>query len=192
MQKTISHAFPLCDVTWCNQGQLSIPNAHLESWLLNTGSLTQRLQTQCEHFKVQVVSQRQELATPAEYFELGVSNTSQHKEGWQVREVILHGDHQPWVLARSIIPQALCEADFLDLGDKPLGHLIFNDDRFKRQPFQIMCIQPDEVFLREYGLPPLTDIWGRRSVFRYQRHAMMVAELFLPNAPAYRDSNFDR
>ncbi|ABG38598.1 chorismate lyase [Paraglaciecola sp. T6c] len=192
MQKTISHAFPLGDVTWSNQGRLSIPNAHLESWLLNTGSLTQRLQTRCNDFKVQLVSQRQELATPAEYIQLGVSKMSQQKENWQVREVILHGDNQPWVFARSIIPQALCEADFLELGDKPLGHLIFNDDRFKRQPFQLMCLQPDEAFLHEYGLPPLTEIWGRRSVFCYQQYAMMVAELFLPKAPAYRDSNFDR
>ena len=172
---TIPRAFPLDDdVTWNNQGRLSIPNSHLASWLLNTGSLTQRLKSHCEEFRVQVVSQRQRV------------------QNWQVREVILHGNNQPWVLARSVIPQALCEKDFLDLGDKPLGHLIFNDNRFSREPFQLLCMQPTSQFLHAYGLPHMATIWGRRSVFRFQQHAMMVAELFLPQAPAYRENDVEQ
>ena len=190
---TIPRAFPLDDdVTWNNQGRLSIPNSHLASWLLNTGSLTQRLKSHCEEFRVQVVSQRQELATLEEYKQLKVQSAQQREQNWQVREVILHGNNQPWVLARSVIPQALCEKDFLDLGDKPLGHLIFNDNRFSREPFQLLCMQPTSQFLHAYGLPHMATIWGRRSVFRFQQHAMMVAELFLPQAPAYRENDVEQ
>lgn len=194
MLNSLSHSYALSldDVAWFNQEQALIPNLELESWLLNTGSLTQRLQGHCQDFKVQVVSQKQGVANADEYKQLATPFASQSAQQWQIREVILHGDNQPWVFARSIIPQALCEADFLNLGDKPLGHLIFNDDRFKRQPFQLTCIQPNDTFIAEFGVAPLANIWGRRSVFRFQQHAMMVAEVFLPQAPAYRDLNLDQ
>lgn len=193
MQNTHKSAFPLDNaVTWNNQGHMTIPNSHLESWLLNTGSLTQRLKTHCAEFNVQVVGQYQALATVDEYRQLAVEPEQCRKQDWQIREVILHGDTQPWVLARSVIPQALCERDFLDLGDKPLGHLIFNDNRFKRQPFQLMCMQPSDAFLHHYSLPAIATMWGRRSVFHYQNYAMMVAELFLPQAPVYRGASFEQ
>lgn len=193
MLNTQSHSYTLSldNGSWFNQGQMLIPNSELESWLLNTGSLTQRLQSHCQDFKVQVVSQKQGVASADEYKQLAAPLASRCATQWQIREVILHGDNQPWVFARSIIPQALCEADFLNLGNKPLGHLIFNDDRFKRQPFQLTCIQANDAFIGEYGVTPLGKIWGRRSVFRFQQHAMMVAEVFLPRAPAYRDLNLD-
>ncbi|QHJ12294.1 Chorismate pyruvate-lyase [Paraglaciecola mesophila] len=194
MLNTQSHSYALSldNASWFNQEQMLIPHPELESWLLNTGSLTQRLQSHCQDFKVQVVSQKQGVASADEYKQLSAPLASRCAQQWQIREVILHGDNQPWVFARSIIPQALCEADFLNLGDKPLGHLIFNDDRFKRQPFQLTNIQPNDAVIAKYGVAPLGNIWGRRSVFRFQQHAMMVAEVFLPQAPAYRGLNLGR
>lgn len=166
---------------------MSFANDHLRSWLLNTGSLTERLQSHCDDFCVKVLAQDQQLATDEEYRQLAVKPQLQSQSDWQVREVILFGDHQPWVFARSIIPQALCEKDFADLGNKPLGQLIFNDNRFKRMPFQLICLKPSIAFIGQHQIPLASQLWGRRSVFQYRQHNMMVAEIFLPQAPAYRE-----
>jgi chorismate--pyruvate lyase len=172
---------------WQGINELSIADPTLKKWLLHSGSLTERLQSHCLDFSVQVLTQRQQLATAEEYQQLGVQLEQQNQKNWQVREVILHGDNQPWVFARSVIPQTLCEQDFAHLGNRPLGQLIFNDNRFKRMPFQFICLQPAKTWLRANNLPDAQQLWGRRSVFRYQHLSMMIAEIFLPQSPAYRE-----
>ena len=172
---------------WQGINEISIADPTLKKWLLHSGSLTERLQSHCLDFSVQVLTQRQQLATAEEYQQLGVQLEQQNQNNWQVREVILHGDNQPWVFARSVIPQTLCEQDFAHLGNRPLGQLIFNDNRFKRMPFQFICLQPAKTWLRANNLPDAQQLWGRRSVFRYQHLSMMIAEIFLPQSPAYRE-----
>jgi chorismate--pyruvate lyase len=186
--KSTQSTFPLGDsAQWRGISELPIPDPVLKNWLLHTGSLTERLQSHCQDFRVEVLAQSQQLATAEEYQQLDVPPGGQCQNKWQVREVILHGDNQPWVFARSVIPQVLCEQDFANLGDKPLGQLIFNDNRFTRLPFQLMCMQPTNTWPKAYELPDTEQLWGRRSVFRYQQLSMMVAEIFLPQAPAYRE-----
>ena len=172
---------------WQGINEISIADPTLKKWLLHSGSLTERLQSHCLDFSVQVLTQRQQLATAEEYQQLGVQLEQQNQKNWQVREVILHGDNQPWVFARSVIPQTLCEQDFAHLGNRPLGQLIFNDNRFKRMPFQFICLQPAKTWLRANNLPDAQQLWGRRSVFRYQHLSMMIAEIFLPQSPAYSE-----
>lgn len=184
--KTKQTNFPLGDTAqWRGISDLPIGDPHLENWLLNTGSLSERLQSHCADFSVKVLAQAPQLATAEEYAQLDVPPTLQSQNEWQVREVILFGDQQPWVFARSIIPQTLCEQDFANLGNKPLGQLIFNDNRFRRMPFQLICLQPSQTLIGQYQLTQAKQLWGRRSVFRFQQHSMMVAEIFLPQAPAY-------
>lgn len=172
---------------WHGINELPIADPILKNWLLHSGSLTERLQTHCLDFRVRVLTQCQQLATAEEYQHLDLRLEQQKQSDWQVREVILHGDNQPWVFARSVIPQTLCEQDFANLGNRPLGHLIFNDQRFKRMPFQLICLQPAQPWLIANKLPETEQLWGRRSVFRYQDISMIVAEIFLPQAPAYHE-----
>lgn len=106
-----------------------------------------------------------------------------------VREVLLCGEQTPWVFARSLLPNALCESDngeLAALGDKPLGRLIFNDPRFIRQPFQITCIDADNKLHQQLQLSGCQPLWGRRSVFLFEQWKLMVAEVFLPQSPAYK------
>ena len=110
-----------------------------------------------------------------------------NQQEWQVREVLLWGDNQPWVFARSIIPQRLCEGDFVNLNTKPLGQLIFNDKRFKRMPFQVTKVCPSKAFLSQLHIPCEIDLWGRRSVFSFEDLKMTVSEVFLPSSPAYQE-----
>ena len=105
---------------------------------------------------------------------------------WQIREVILYGNGQPWVFARSVLPQALCERDFSELGNRPLGQIIFNDKRFVRKPFELISISADDNFLNRLNIQSQFSLWGRRSLFHFEQHHLMVAEVFLPHAPAYQ------
>lgn len=180
--------FPLgIDAKWSSPAHIDIPDAYLKNWLLDTGSLTERLQSHCREFQVSVLGQRQAALTLEEQQQLGLAKPHYDEADWQVREVILLGENQPWVFARSIIPRSLCQSDFANLGNKPLGQLIFNDERFKRSPFQVAHLSKPASLLMTLGFAKAEQLWGRRSVFALQDMKMMVAEVFLPEAPAYKN-----
>ena len=183
-----SYPFPIgIEPLWCNPQNLSIPDPRLQNWLLDTGSLTERLQAHCRDFKVQVLGQRQAEISLEEITQLNLSAQQIKQADWQVREVILWGDGQPWVFARSIIPEVLCSAVLASLGNQPLGKLIFNDPKFKRLPFEVTHMTASKSMTQALQLNSNSPLWGRRSVFKFQNVAMSVAEIFLPQSPAYAD-----
>jgi len=105
-----------------------------------------------------------------------------------VREVILNGGGSPWVFARTLMPSKFEDEGMRqleDLGNRPLGQVIFNDNRFRRQPFEIIKLAADNHISRSLGLAAQFTLWGRRSVFHYKHSKLMVAEIFLPDSPAY-------
>ncbi|UAA38864.1 chorismate lyase [Paraneptunicella aestuarii] len=192
--------FPIgVDGEWFQPGDFPIPDAHLKNWLMDTGSLTERLQSACRDFEVMVLGQAlapiSELETRSLYPALYSLAESEDDKGTdipetQVREVILKGDGQPWVFARSLLPQAFidtCMSELGELGNKPLGKILFNDERFQRQPFELLQCVPDSKLLKDLAMSSSHNIWGRRSVFQYQAHRIMVIEMFLPFSPAYRE-----
>ncbi|WP_293748619.1 chorismate lyase [uncultured Paraglaciecola sp.] len=183
-----SYTFPVgIPSLWAHPDQFSIPNPCLKNWLLNTDSLTQRLQSQCKSFHLTVIGQRQVEITLEEFQQVCAPKQKLNPQEWQVREVLLWGDNQPWVFARSIIPQSLCESDFVNLNTKPLGQLLFNDKRFKRMPFEITHIYPSKAFLTKLHISSEMKLWGRRSAFSFEDLKMTVSEVFLPSSPAYQE-----
>ncbi|MGQ8364190.1 chorismate--pyruvate lyase family protein [Glaciecola sp. 1036] len=167
-------------VDWVDTERFSPVQPELQDWLLNTGSLTERLEGHCERFSVQVLGQASVALDNSEKRLL----YTQSDQDWQVREVILHGDDQPWVFARSVLPLALCEAELKNLGSKPLGKRIFNDPEFVRSEFEVgrMLVHP------------LTNqsktghaLYARRSCFTMQGQQLLVAEAFLPDCPCYQN-----
>ena len=106
------------------------------------------------------------------------SGVAAGSEGW-VREVYLLGAGQPWVFARSVAARSALEAQpfALDrLGSTSLGHLLFRDPAFSRQPIEA-CRYPAALLpaaVRAAGL------WGRRSLFCRGALGVLVAEVFLP------------
>jgi chorismate lyase len=181
---SLATEFPLTlDTQWFSPQACVIPDFHLKNWLLDTGSLTERLQSHCRDFRVQVLGQRQErlMSNEREIMDADCS--------YMVREVLLYGEQTPWVFARSLLPQALCEGEHMglsSLGNKPLGSLIFNDPRFIRQPFQVTRIDSDNKLYQQLNLGTGQSLWGRRSVFLFQEWKLMVTEIFLPQSPAYK------
>lgn len=171
---------------WQSIEDCDVPKNVLKNWLLDTSSLTERLQAQCQQFSLHLIGQRQISPELEEFQRLGQTLSEQQSQQWQIREVILCGDGKPWVFARSVLPNALCNSDLAELGARPLGQILFNDQRFKRLPFELTQISPSSEFHRKLKIQSNHALWGRRSLFSYQSHNMMVAEIFLPDAPAYR------
>ena len=110
-----------------------------------------------------------------------------------IREVVLWGDNQPWVYAHSVIPEVINNGELDGLGSQPLGQIIFNDARFERGCFEVCCHSIEQLndnqnaFVHDLmaGNDQATLLYGRRSSFQFLDYSMSVAELFLPDCPAY-------
>ena len=152
------------------------PSPREFDWLNEQGSLTRRLtELSGERFAVEPLAEGWQILRDDECAALGVAAGS---EGW-VREVYLYGAGVPWVFARSVAARSALEAHpfALDrLGTTSLGHLLFRDPAFSRQPIEA-CRYPAELLpaaVRSAGL------WGRRSLFCRGALGVLVAEVFLP------------
>ena len=174
-------SFPFgLDVQWFPAETVTIPDPYLKNWLLDTGSLTERLQSQCRRFVLKKIGQG---AYPLHQSERQwLRNIDKHN--WQVREVWLCADTTPWVFARSVLPDALIESELKNLGEEPLGKRLFNDHRFVRSEFQLCQIRAEDAG-HNLPIPPEVTLWGRRSCFSFNQCSMIVAEVFLPDAPVY-------
>ncbi|PIE44262.1 MAG: chorismate--pyruvate lyase [Gammaproteobacteria bacterium] len=141
-----------------------------QSWLLDRGSLTQRLLQQSQgRFSVEVQQQRWQRPEANERKLLGLDNRSVSL----IREVRLLGSGIPWVFARSILPIATLtgkERYLGNLGSKPLGAYLFKSRSMKRGPIEV-----------GYGFDDSGKaLWARRSIFYLNGKMLLVCEFFLP------------
>jgi len=148
----------------------------LLDWLLDIGSLTRRLTHLANgDFAVRPLQEGWQRLRDDECLALDVPPASR---GW-VREVYLLGSGRPWVFARSVVAQtALVDSDFdlSRLGNRSLGEWLFCEQDFIRGAIEL-CRYPASL------LPPDTradGLWGRRSCFRREALAVLVAEIWLP------------
>lgn len=179
-------SFPLnCFPKWLSAASVKIPDPLLKNWLLDTGSLTERLQSHTRDFEVELLGQQT----------LNIGNNeqnalkTQHKQAI-VREVFLKGDHQNWVFAHSLMTTNIYEDNcrsLTELGNQPLGKVIFNDNRFSRSPFELCKLSGDSHLHQVLNIDFELDLWGRRSLFSFKDYGILVAEIFLPNAPSYKN-----
>jgi chorismate--pyruvate lyase len=140
------------------------------SWLVDSGSLTQRLIKKSHgDFKVEVVKQGWFLPTRSEAKALNMRS----RQFALVREVRLKGNGKDWVYARSIIPATTLtgrQRQLRMLGNSSLGHLLFSDPSMKRGPLQISHLKLNDG----------RKLWARRSVFFLSNKPLLVCEVFLP------------
>ena len=173
--------FPIgINAVWQKASQYTLNDQHLADWLLNTGSLTERLQALTSNFEVKVLGQATIDADASE--KAALADYEHHK--WQIREVILFGDGKPWVFARSILPEHLCKTTWSTLGNQPLGQRIFNDDNFVRSEFVITQLNKNPLSGIDANARD-GELWGRRSAFKIKDWHLLVAEVFLPDCPSY-------
>ncbi|MGB0893107.1 MAG: chorismate--pyruvate lyase family protein [Parashewanella sp.] len=167
-------------VNWFSTAEASaLPTSNLTSWLLDNGSLTEKLKARCKEFTVIVLGEAKLAPLPNEY--------DSNAPLW-VREVLLCLEGEPWVFARTLMPLELLtqtQVDLKGLGNRPLGELLFSHHAFIAGQIQIGQI--DSQSLPKFGskISANKHLWGRRRFFAYQQHQMIVSEFFLPAAQHY-------
>ena len=157
--------------------------AQLRDWLLDSGSLTDRLRNACTGcFSVRVIDEGWQRPRRDEARALAMRPGGL---GW-VREVQLLCDQVPWVFARTVIPVTTlsgAQRQLGHLGDRPLGAFLFADPGMRRAAVELARIGPGQVMYAEAtaGLARMPEaIWGRRSIFRVGGKPLLVTEVFLP------------
>ncbi|WP_413154582.1 chorismate lyase [Bartonella sp. cb54] len=153
---------------WLSDQDPPVP-ADVNDWLMETGSMTRRLENYCTRVHVEPQREcfitRDKLEEEAEH----LPNSARY---W-LREVILMGDNQPWLLGRTVIPQETLLEDnqaLMNLGSVPLGRYLFSSGQLTRDYIHIG---------RQNAL------WARRSRLRLADKPLLLTELFLSASPLY-------
>ncbi len=154
---------------------------NVQSWAYESGSLTQRLRNfygdtvavkvlfQC--WRTPFLSERRLLKLPEHQYSL-------------TREVLLHANGKPLILARTIIPAGTIKAaknNLSHLGNRPLGEIIFSYPKLERIAMDITLIAPSTWTQSALAEADINQpIWGRRTVYAIAHKQMLVSEFFLP------------
>ena len=166
-------------------------NDNLQNWLIDPNSLTARLKRHSQQFRVQVLGQQVQPCSEAE-----ANQDILPGQPVLVREVLLFCDQIPQVFARSLLPLSSLtgeEQKLAHLGNQSLGQVLFNNPKLKRKCIVVARFDSTSsifTLAQYYQLPSRDSLWGRRSVFVLENKPLMVAEVFLPNAYAYRAKVF--
>jgi chorismate lyase len=165
--------------------QHHLPEA-VQSWTYEAGSLTQRLRDfygnaitvsiLFHQWRTPYLSERRQLQLP------------QHRYGL-IREVMLHTNGKPLLLARTIIPEEtikVAHRNLAHLGSRPLGEVIFSYPDLERITMDF-TMTPPAIWSPQARQKSTIDqdIWGRRTVYAIHKQPMLVSEFFLPEILAH-------
>ena len=147
-------------------------------WLLDRGSLTQRIISRCESFGVRGVQVSNGWWQSAE-----AGAGRQHA---LLREVCLFCGETPLVYAHSTLPLTSLRGPWQSLrwlGDRPLGGVLFANPQVQRAPLQFKKLNRRHWLYQRacrYLVNPPPFLWARRSLFTLNRRPIQVTEVFLP------------
>ena len=162
------------------------PGKPMQEWLLDRGSLTSRLIAASKgEFHVEVVRQLFGVPRLDERQALGMKRPALAL----IREVILFGQSEPWVFARSLLPLSSLTGTLRHLrkqGNRPLGAFLFSQPHLARSAIAVAEISRDHGYVPN-NLVGDRLLWGRRSVFYLQQKPLLVSEVFLPAFAARLD-----
>ena len=154
---------------------------NVQSWTYESGSLTRRLRSYYgDAVAVKVLLQRWNKPFLSE---CRLLKLSEHRYSL-TREVLLHVDGKPLILARTIIPASaikIVKSNLSHLGNRPLGEVIFSYPKLERIAMDVALINPST-----WAQPAIAEanidqpIWGRRTVYAIAHKQMLVSEFFLP------------
>lgn len=152
------------------------------SWLIDSGSLTKRLQSRSDDFFVKPSRHQYSKPQVDEALQLGLTR----RQNALLREVHLYCDGQPVVFAHSVLPQRSLRGEWLGLGrlgNKPLGAALFMNPKVMRTQLEFKKLSNQNALYRR-SVAHLAEkpkaVWARRSIFKLKRAAIMVTEVFLP------------
>lgn len=151
----------------------------VRSWVYEPGSLTARLRSGYGA-KVAVKVLRQQWGKP-----LPSEGQLLKQPAWRyalIREVLLHAEGVPLLLARTVIPAKTltAHADLSRLGTRPLGEVLFTHPDLERWQMDISKVALNGFTPLAIGLARIEGaIWGRRTVYALAGQEMLVCEWFL-------------
>lgn len=158
-----------------------------QSWLRDEGSLTRRVLQTCGKgkFRVRLLHQgwKRPLNSEGRLLRIRGNGVS------LIREVELHCDLTPWVFARTVIPATSLKGSarrLAQLGEKPLGAVLFTDTKVTRGMTQVAKLQPRHPLFAAATVHLATqpkELWGRRTLFFISGRPILVNEIFLPDIP---------
>jgi hypothetical protein len=113
-----------------------------------------------------------------------------HRNGLAIiRQVELLCDQQPWVYARTVIPESSLSGRLrrlARLGTRPLGAMLFADRGMRRDMVELARILPGQTLVADVvrgQQPDHGEIWGRRSVFRLAHKPLLVVRSSCRTSP---------
>ena len=167
---------------------------NLHTWLFDSTSLTQRLQTHCQQqFFVEVLAETWELPQPAEQHALDLFDS----RAARIRHVYLHCAEQTWIFARTVIPETTLIGKYRcleTLGTQPLGELLFSFHALQRTAIEVACLSSHQLLYQLASVdlqPKPLQLWARRSIFYLpEDKPLLVHEVFLPNMLEWLETRF--
>ncbi|ENN91216.1 chorismate lyase [Bartonella bovis] len=153
---------------WLSDRDRSVP-INVKDWLMEPGSMTRRFERHCA--QIHIDPQRECFIT-YDKLEEEAEHLPKTSRYW-LREIVLRGDNQPWLLGRTVIPQETLDDhnQLTNLGKLPLGRYLFNSKELTRDYIHIG---------RKDAL------WARRSRLRLADKPLLLTELFLIASPIYK------
>ena len=142
-----------------------LTNTEIKSWLLEQGPITKRIKSIAE-FRLELIQDELSDATDDEILFLKIAS-----EEIRIREVILYGNENPIVFARTIIPNTTIEKGLKELGkigNKPLGDILFEKDIFSKEDIVFATFKDEESLF-----------WGRKIKYTVKDQPFSVMEVFL-------------
>ncbi|MBK8815850.1 MAG: chorismate lyase [Methylococcaceae bacterium] len=158
----------------------------VQSWAYETGSLTQRLRDYYGN-RIAVTLLFHDWRKPY----LGESKHLHLRSGRYglIREVMLHIDGKPLILARTVIPEEtikVAHRNLAHLGTRPLGEVIFSYPKLERLTMDLSLTQPGIWMQQVKQTAGITlPIWGRRTVYAIHNRPLLVSEFFMPEVLSY-------
>jgi chorismate--pyruvate lyase len=158
----------------------------VHSWVYEPGSLTKRLRDYYgnritvdllfHEWRTPYLSECRQLNLPSSRYAL-------------TREVMLHTQGKPLLLARTIIPEEtikVAHRNLSHLGSRPLGEVIFSYPDLERIAMDLTLTHPSTWTKQAQHKASLQQpLWGRRTVYAIHQRPMLVSEFFLPEILAH-------
>lgn len=141
----------------------------LLDWLLLEDSMTKRFEQQGK--QVSVILLREAFIT--DELTDDERRLLPEDDRYWLREILLCADGEPWLAARTVVPESTLSGPELALqrlGTTPLGRYLFTSSTLTR----------DFIEVGRYD-----SLWGRRSRLRLGGKPLLLTELFLPASPLY-------
>lgn len=173
---------------------LKIPH-HLRKFLLDSSSMTTRLrELSHNNLAVKVLHQGWGKATFSESAVLRLKP----RKIVLTREVILSCNNIPCIYGRSVFPETSLKGKnkflYHVLDHRPLGDILYQDTYLKRDELQLTKLSSNNTqypLLNEFISNDLAHqkinefLYGRRSIFIFNRKPLLVTEILLPAMEEY-------